>query len=89
MKKTDPQGTDTPTENVEESRRRFLKKAGKLAIYTPPAMALMMQPSQASFLRSGAVTDLRDKLRQHEERYPEWQSFWDRVRRWLAGFGDD
>jgi hypothetical protein len=34
------QGTGT-----EESRRRFLKKAGKLAIYTPPAMMLLMQPN--------------------------------------------
>lgn len=31
--------------NTEESRRRFLKKAGKLAIYTPPAMMLLMQPN--------------------------------------------
>jgi len=28
-----------------ESRRKFIKKAGKLAIYTPPAMMLLMQPA--------------------------------------------
>lgn len=88
MKKTDPQGTDN-TENVEESRRRFLKKAGKLAVYTPPAMALMMQPSHAHFLRSGGVTDLEDKLLDYENKYPEWQSFWDRIRQWLSDYNHD
>ena len=29
----------------EESRRKFLKTAGKLAIYTPPAMMLLMKPN--------------------------------------------
>ena len=53
---------DTAKGEVEESRRRFLKKAGKLAIYTPPAMAMMMQPSQASFLKSGGIRTI-----DHEE----------------------
>jgi len=35
------------------SRREFLKKAGKYAIYTPPAVMLLMKPSQATFCRSG------------------------------------
>ena len=30
----------------EESRRDFLKKAGKLALYTPPAIMMLMQPSR-------------------------------------------
>lgn len=29
----------------DESRRAFLAKAGKLAIYTPPTMMLLMQPN--------------------------------------------
>jgi hypothetical protein len=28
----------------DESRRKFLKDAGKLAVYTPPAMVALMQP---------------------------------------------
>ncbi len=30
----------------EESRRDFLKKAGKMALYTPPAIMMLMQPSR-------------------------------------------
>jgi hypothetical protein len=30
----------------EESRRDFLKKAGKMALYTPPAIMLLMHPSR-------------------------------------------
>jgi len=37
---------------VLESRRRFLKSAGKLAIYTPPAMMVLAKPSTASVIVS-------------------------------------
>jgi hypothetical protein len=37
--------TDTETDN---SRRDFLKKAGKLAVYTPPIMLAMSSPSFAT-----------------------------------------
>lgn len=30
----------------DESRREFLIKAGKLAVYTPPALMLLMHPSK-------------------------------------------
>lgn len=39
-------------QSAEESRRRFLEKAGKLAIYTPPALLLMMQPAREAIARS-------------------------------------
>ena len=32
------------SEERDESRRKFLKDAGKLAVYTPPAMVALMQP---------------------------------------------
>lgn len=35
-----------PVESDEKSRRDFLKKAGKLALYTPPAIMLLMHPSR-------------------------------------------
>lgn len=37
----------------EESRREFLVKAGKFAIYTPPAVMLLMHPSKDALARSG------------------------------------
>lgn len=40
-------------DQVSESRRSFMKNAGKLAAYTPPAMVALMQPSNVAFARSG------------------------------------
>jgi len=37
----------------EESRREFLVKAGKFAIYTPPAVMLLMHPSKDALAQSG------------------------------------
>ena len=39
--------------DIEESRRKFLKDAGKLAVYTPPAMLLLMHPSLEAIANSG------------------------------------
>ena len=36
------------------ARREFLKKAGRFAVYTPPAMMVLMRPSSAGIARSGA-----------------------------------
>jgi hypothetical protein len=33
----------------EESRREFLVKAGKMALYIPPAMMVLMHPSRNAF----------------------------------------
>lgn len=35
-----------PQEPEKESRREFLKTAGKVALYAPPAFMLLMQPSR-------------------------------------------
>ena len=44
-----------PTDaEAREARREFLKKAGRFAIYTPPAMMVLMRPSSAGIARSGA-----------------------------------
>jgi hypothetical protein len=40
----------------DKSRREFLRKAGKLAVYTPPAMMLLMQPSLKAVAASGKVS---------------------------------
>jgi hypothetical protein len=42
-----------PTEiNSGKSRRQFLKSAGKLAVYTPPAMMVLARPSLANMQHS-------------------------------------
>lgn len=47
---------DARDKEVTESRREFLKKAGRFAVYTPPAVMLLMQPSHATMMQSGIVT---------------------------------
>ncbi len=42
----------TIDQEASNSRRSFLKKAGKLAIYTPPAMMVLMKPSYAKMNQS-------------------------------------
>lgn len=41
------------TDEESESRRSFLQKAGKLAIYTPPAVVALMQPGRHAVAASG------------------------------------
>ena len=36
-----------------ESRRKFLKTAGKFAVYTPPALILMSKPGSEVFAKTG------------------------------------
>ena len=38
---------------IEESRREFMKTAGKLAVYTAPAMLVLMKPSREAIAASG------------------------------------
>jgi len=40
--------TDTNADESINSRRDFLKKAGKFAVYTPPAVMMLMKPSFAA-----------------------------------------
>jgi len=43
-------------ENKTEARRKFLKTAGKFAVYTPPALMLMSK-ANANGLPSNGVRD--------------------------------
>lgn len=50
-------GTHTSTEKdlehtAEASRRDFLKKAGKFAVFTPPAVMMLTKPSYARIMNS-------------------------------------
>jgi hypothetical protein len=38
---------------MDDSRRDFLKKAGKVAVYTPPAMMALSYPSLEAIAKSG------------------------------------
>jgi hypothetical protein len=60
-------------DKVESSRRRFLKTAGKIAVYTPPAMLLMAKPSFATFNKSGGHTY-----------YPNLHNFFTRLFSWFG-----
>lgn len=50
--------TDHDAKDAEKAangnRRDFLKKAGKFAVYTPPAVMMLMQPSFASNRQKGS-----------------------------------
>ena len=47
--------SDKKKEKIAESRRRFVKSAGKLAVYTPPAMVALMKPSYVAFAKPGGT----------------------------------
>lgn len=61
--------------DVSESRREFVKNAGKLAVYTPPAMVALMKPSYASFRKSGGgrMTSV-DKMSSMDWSSMDWSS---------------
>jgi len=40
------EASSIPKKKDEESRREFLIKAGKMALYIPPAMMVLMHPSR-------------------------------------------
>lgn len=62
--------TALPKESEKESRRDFLKKAGKVALYAPPAFVLLMQPSREALACKslGLQSGTRPKPRQNFNR---------------------
>jgi hypothetical protein len=49
--------SDNKNETVEKSRRDFLKKGAKIAVYAPPIMLGLSSPSFATgWKKSGGVT---------------------------------
>jgi len=52
-KKTTPEDTPmNPEEAAGQARRDFLKTAGKFAVYTPPAVMMLMKPGYARMNKS-------------------------------------
>jgi hypothetical protein len=41
-----------PQDESTEARRNFLKRAGQFAIYTPPAMLMLMHPSRKAIAQT-------------------------------------
>jgi hypothetical protein len=69
--------SENVTEKVEESRRKFLKTAGKIAVYTPPAMLALSRPSYATFAQSSGTTyKHRTTTRHRRTRLLAWLSQW-------------
>lgn len=76
MKKTE----DTNEEAATKGRRDFLKKAGKFAIFTPPAVMLMIKPSYATFNKS-MVGRPKHKKKMHKNK--KYKSNWKKYKkRW-------
>lgn len=42
-------------DRTDASRRKFLEAAGRIAVYTPPAMLAMSRPSFAEIQKSGGT----------------------------------
>lgn len=63
-----------PEREAARSRREFLKKAGRFAVYTPPAVMLLMEPGKASMLRSGLGTQSPPRQPPHPKQPPYVES---------------
>jgi len=48
---------DVPLTQAEQTRRDFVKTAGKLAVYTPPIMMLLMKPTTSAIAASAGVPE--------------------------------
>lgn len=55
--------------DVGSSRRRFLKTATKMAVYTPPAMMAAASPSIAQIARSGGTQYTTTKKKYSKKKY--------------------
>ena len=65
------------SQDVEESRRKFLKTAGKIAVYTPPAMLALSKPSYATFTQSSGTTYKPSRIRRRNGFLAWlWRWFW-------------
>lgn len=67
----DPVSEDGSLMNTEDeavqARRNFLKKAGKFAVYTPPAVMMLMKPGYATINASSVG---RPRVRPNPENAP-------------------
>lgn len=78
---------------AEINRREFLKKAGKFAVYTPPTLMLLMQPSYAKIAKSGGSqggVGSTPKMNDHQNPISHdpqpYRQFLQEIRQWLIRF---
>lgn len=64
-------------ETTSESRRKFLKTAGKFAIYTPPALMLMSKANATDWAKTGGHVGHDGHNGDYKERYVTY------FRRWI------
>jgi hypothetical protein len=71
---------------AEQARRDFMKAAGKLAIYTPPALMLLMRPSREAVAASAGIPQTSQESgneegyqKDHHGRFWLWRllTFWE------------
>ena len=55
-------------EEISASRRKFVQAAGKIAVYTPPAMMLLMNPSAEAFAKSAGMSEVGPARRRRRRR---------------------
>src|SRR5215468_3866271 len=48
---------ETPLTQAGQARREFVKTAGKLAVYTPPIMMLLMKPTTSAIAASAGLPE--------------------------------
>jgi hypothetical protein len=67
-------------QKLDTSRRDFLKKAGKMAVYVPPAMLALCSPSFEAIAQSSGASDQTPPS--GNGGLPQWLLDW---LRWLRG----
>ena len=80
---------DQDKDVVEESRRKFLKTAAKIAVYTPPAMIVASRPSFATFADSSGSepggsqdqTRRKAKKKTKKTRKKATKKYWNRAKK--------
>jgi hypothetical protein len=61
-------------DSLETSRRDFLKKAGKIAVYVPPAMLALSAPSFEAIAQSSGGSDQAPPAGGNQP--PSWMPEW-------------
>jgi len=63
---------------MERSRREFVKTTGKLSVYTPPIMMLLMKPSPNAIAASAGVGQTQDVTSRPQNPYQrdDDKGFW-------------
>jgi len=67
---SDKGNSEVESSEVENSRRKFIKTAAKIAVYTPPAMMIASTPSFAKMSKSGGGRRRRRKANRKRKANP-------------------